>query len=374
MLYDSRRIGLQGVQDEDREYRGSRYREIRDELFRSAYYLRWGEKGAPPLPTYGVTLGRVLRGLLRPFEPWHFLAAARRTLESPADMRRGPDGRGYRRLLHPNGVCLFGTWRIDQRSSYSGYFATGSEALVVARYSTCCTETRGNRYRSLSLVGKLFPTTDPDHAEPLRTANFITQEDLGGSLTSSFAEAELVNAPDTTPWRRKWALPVLLVTGVAFMLVDIEPAVRQLYPIAELGLPAGAAIRTPPFMRLRALDAAGKPVERPTRKGFPWNAWFEFSDRDAGPDFRDEILARFYEPNAEQPRANAKLEFSIEVTDASDLQGVLRQRRSFPNGWHRLGTLTFTDAVASYAGDHVIHFAHPPWRRDVDDPDTVVRS
>jgi hypothetical protein len=33
------------------------------------------------------------------------------------------------------------------------------------------------------LVGKLFPTVNPDHVEPLRTANFFTQQDIGGDTT-----------------------------------------------------------------------------------------------------------------------------------------------------------------------------------------------
>ena len=71
--------------------------------------------------------------------------------------------------FHPNGVCLTGTWRILERSEYTGYFTHGTVALIVARYSTCCTETRRGHTRSLSLAGKLFPTVDVNHAEPLRT-------------------------------------------------------------------------------------------------------------------------------------------------------------------------------------------------------------
>jgi hypothetical protein len=104
--------------------------------------------------------------------------------------------------LHPNGVCLTGQWRITEQTEYSGYFAKGSAALAIGRYSTCCTETRRGHTRSLSLVGKLFPTTDPNHPTPLRTANFITQQDIGGARTDFINDAELRNAPDTTASRR----------------------------------------------------------------------------------------------------------------------------------------------------------------------------
>src|SRR5262249_35059089 len=64
--------------------------------------------------------------------------------------------------------------------TYGAFFRNGSRALIVGRYSTCCRETRRGHVRSLSLVGKLFPTADPDHIAPLRTANFMTQQDIGG--------------------------------------------------------------------------------------------------------------------------------------------------------------------------------------------------
>jgi hypothetical protein len=82
--------------------------------------------------------------------------------------------------LHPNGVCLTGRWEITEETRYSGYFTRGSKGLVIGRYSTCCTETRRGHTRSLSLVGKVYPTVDPDHLDPLRPASFITQQDLGG--------------------------------------------------------------------------------------------------------------------------------------------------------------------------------------------------
>src|SRR5205807_1084276 len=82
---------------------------------------------------------------------------------------------------------------------------------VAGRYSTCCKETRRGHKRSLSLVGKLFPTNDPNHGEPLGTANFITQQDIGGDRTDFINDAVLLNAPNTTSWRRGFGVPVLLV-------------------------------------------------------------------------------------------------------------------------------------------------------------------
>ncbi|MBX3427562.1 MAG: hypothetical protein KF688_17920 [Pirellulales bacterium] len=355
MQFDSTYLGPQGLTGEDAAYRGSRYADVRAALFRNAYYETWGADGEAPLPNYGVTLGRIVRGLWPGGLPWQFSRAAQRTVDSRADLRWGPDGRGYRRLLHPNAVCLCGRWIIDAPSDYTGYFRQGMEALVISRYSTCCNETRRGRIRSLSMVGKLFPTDDPEHAEPLRTANFITQEDIGGVRTLYVNDAELRNAPDVTPWRRGWGTPILLITGLLFKRVDREAAIRQLHAIAELD-PAdrpASATRTPAFMRLIVAD------DQPRIMGDEL-------------DFRDEILAHLYDRGDPNPTGR-RLTFHIEVADEGTRRGLIATRWRFQK-WTRIGRIEFSEAVASYNGDFVIHFSHPPWRTDRNDPTTAVRQ
>src|SRR5207237_1366288 len=183
--------------DEVRAYAGSRFSQVRDALYANPYQQVWGADGEPPLPRYQVTLAGVVRGILPFGRPYVFRRAAERVIDSRADLHSGAARKGFRRLLHPNRICLAGAWRITEAADYSGYFRQGSEALVIARYSTCCSETRRGRMRSLSMVAKLFPTTDPAHAQPLRTANFITQQNIGGEHTNYINDAELRNAPDT---------------------------------------------------------------------------------------------------------------------------------------------------------------------------------
>lgn len=352
MLFDSRRFGEQGLVDEDRAAVGVRYAELRSAVFRNAYYRVWGAADEPPLPVYDVSLSRVVRGLLPFGRPWQFRQAARRTVDSTADLRWGADGRGYRRLLHPNGVCLFGRWVIDRVTQYSGYFRQGSEGLIAARFSTCCRETRRGRIRSLSLAAKLFPTTDPEHSEPLQTAHLITQEDLGGTRQQRIHDIELRNNPDTTPWRRGFGLPILLLSGLVFKRVDRVPDVRQLYQIAELGKPPEAPTWTPRCVRL-TIDSPAVAV----------------SDRNV--DFRDEVLAQIYDPGIPEPRR--RLIFAIDVTDVDVRRGLLRRRVSFPEGWTRIGRIEFEEGVASYNGDFVFHLPHPPWRTDRNDPASEIR-
>ena len=345
-------FGTEQVTEEDRAYRGSRFSEVRDVIFANPYQRVWGGVGEPPFPVYNVNLAGVLRGIL-PFGPPHFFAqAVARAVDARSDLRWGADRKGFRRIIHPNGICLTGSWEISEQTPYSGYFQRNSRALVVARYSTCCKQTRRGHERSLSLVGKLFPTTDPGHREPLRTANFITQEDIGGDRTDYINDAELRNAPNTTSWRRGFGVPVLLVEAIFFGKIDKEPTQRQLYQIAELGKPESEPTRAPTFMRL---------LVDPAQPRIPGEAL----------DFRDEIMAQIFDRG--DPVAKRTLTFHIEVTDDGSTRGPnFFQRRSFAN-WKRIGRLTFDNAVASYNGDFVIHFTHPTWRGDRNDPSTATR-
>ena len=345
-------FGTEQVTEEDRAYQGSRFSEVRDAIFANPYQRVWGRASEPPLPVYSVSLPSALRGILTLGSPYFFQQAVARAVDSRADLRWGTDRKGFRRIIHPNGICLTGLWEISEQTPYSGYFQKDSRALVIGRYSTCCTETRRGRERSLSLVGKLFPTTDPSHSELLNTANFITQQDIGGDRTDYINDAELRNAPNTTSSRRGFGVPVLLIEAILFEKTDKQPTQRQLYQVAELGKPEREPTRAPEFMRL--LVDPGQP-------------------RIAGEalDFRDEIMAHIF--NRGDPVAKRTLTFHIEVTDQGSTRGPnFFQRRSFSN-WRRIGRLIFDNAVASYNGDFVIHFTHPTWRDDRNDPSTATR-
>src|SRR3954468_23316976 len=348
---DAAADGSEQFTEADRKYSGSRFREVVDALFANPYQKVWGGAGEPPLPEQAVTITSVFGGLLTRGKPARFDRASERTLDSGADLRWGPDGKGFTRLLHPNAVCLTGRWQITEETPYSGYFAGGRSALVVARYSSGAGMRRG-QIRALALVGKLFPTLDPEHPLPLRTANFITQEDIGGGRTESINAAELRNAPDVTVFRRGPAGTLLIKVAAAFRRVDKQPTIRQLYPIAEMGKPAGEPTRAPQFMRLLVAP------EQPVTAG-------------ADMDIRDEVMAQIFDRSDPVPKRT--LTFTIEVTDEGVTSGApFRVRRTFRN-WKRIGTLTFDNAVVSYNGDAVIHFTHPTWRQDRNDPATATR-
>jgi hypothetical protein len=88
-------------------------------------------------------------------------------------------------------------------------------------------------------------------------------------------------------------------------------------------------------------------------------------------DFRDEIMAQIFDRGDPVPKRT--LVFHIEVTDEGSTKGpTFFQRRTFAN-WRRIGRLVFDNAVVSYNGDFVIHFTHPTWRNDRNDPSTATR-
>src|ERR1051325_253668 len=344
--------GSEATTNEDRSYHGSRFVEVRDAIFANPYQKIWGGPNEPELPKYEVTLTSVLRGILPFGKRYLFRQAVERAVDAHSDLRWGNDRTGFRRLLHPNGVCLTGRWKITEETNYSGYFRQNSEALVVARYSTCCTETRRGHTRSLALVGKLFPTADENHELPLKTASFFCQQDIGGERTDYINDAELRNAPDVHASRRAGGVPILLITGLVFQVVDKEPGQRQLYQIAELGKPTSEPTSCPRFIRLLVAP------EQPRIDG-------------DGLDFRHEVIAQIFDRGDVTPKRTLK--FNIEVTDEGSTHGPgFSQKVRFSN-WRYIGHLTFDNAVVSYNGDFVIHFNHPTWRTDPTDASTATR-
>lgn len=344
-------VGIQTESAEDRGYDGSRFAEMRQALFENPYQKIWGAPGEPPLPNYQTPFKSLLRGIPPCGRHFIFRQITEREVDSGADLRWGQDRKGYRRLLHPNGICLTGLWSITEDTPYSGYFHKGSQALIVGRYSTG-TDARRARTRTLAMVGKLYPTADENHATPLRTANFMTQQDLGGEQSYYINDAELRNAPNTTAWRRGFGAVALALEGMVFGAVDKKPSIRQLYPIAELGKPWDEPTRAPLYMRLLVAP------EQPRIEG-------------ADLDFRDEIMAQIYDRGDPQPKRT--LTFNIELTDDGETRGPsFYERRTFRN-WRHVGKITFNAAVASYNGDFVTQFGHPTWRDDPNNPRTATR-
>ncbi|MCI0732713.1 MAG: hypothetical protein L0Y38_02685 [Methylococcaceae bacterium] len=346
-------FGSQGLTPEDQEYRGSRFGEVKAAIFANPYQKVWGDPREPALPFYKTTNRSVYAGTLPGGKPPQFKLASIRALDSGADLRFGGDGRGFRRLVRPAGVCVTGRWEIDQDNPYSGYFRNGSRGLVIARISAGVTMTLRGIRRSFGMALKLYPTPDENHTELLRTANVLLADDLGGSTARRLTEVDLSNAPRIRGFNRGTEIPVLLNEGAVFEIVDRMGTMRQVYPIAELGIDEGTATKAPEYMRLRT--SAGQAA----------------NDED---DVRNQVLAQLYDKGNSTPQRT--LSFDISVSDRGKQSGF----PFFPGGlqqtvsdWQTIGKVTFTDGVASYNGDFVVHFRHPTWRKDKNDPASAFR-
>src|SRR5258708_10577925 len=155
MSFKPKFFGTEWITDDDRAYNGSRFAEVRDAIFADPYQPVWSRDGSAPLPIYKVTLTSVLRGILSFGKRYLFQQAVERTVDSHADLRWGADGKGFRRLLHPNGVCLTGRWEITEETEYSGYFSEGCEAFALGTYSTCLIVTRRGHTPSHTPLAKM---------------------------------------------------------------------------------------------------------------------------------------------------------------------------------------------------------------------------
>jgi hypothetical protein len=113
---DPRFIGAEALTDEDRHYQGSRFQDVRDAIF-AIRTTRPGARRVSPLPIFSVNLPQFLTGVLPFGRKFQFFEATKRAVDLDADLRWGPDRRGFRRLLHPNGVCLTGNGKSASQPS-----------------------------------------------------------------------------------------------------------------------------------------------------------------------------------------------------------------------------------------------------------------
>jgi hypothetical protein len=288
----------------------------------SSFDQVWGQVASDPyadLPHAQVTLASFYGFLVD-----HLLAASRRTLADHRDLLPY-----FQKLLHPNGICFAGEWVITEANPYSGYFRPGSRGLIVVRASTALSETERGQYRAFGFAGKIFPTLDP--GQVVKTANFFTIENLGGTLRDYFLDAEntndIINIAPTPVVVANAGVAAAVTTDFNLADPHFDPtlvALRQLYPISELGERDPGAVRSPTWMMITG--SADVP-------------------RVLADDFRDELRVANY-PGG--------LRFDILVSD----QGT----RVGPKVWTRIGYIALDEDALSESCDHRLHFTHPRFK------------
>lgn len=277
------------------EYDGSTFKEVHDVGFSGAY---------AELPYHrGLGLSTMVQ----------FFNDSARNMFDKRDIRPH-----YDKLIHANGVCCTGVWRITEDSPYTGYFAKGSEGLVFARLSVAGANIKRGQRRAFGLAGKVFPTMNPN--EMVKPGNFVTVDYLTGIKSEHITDTELTNFPAVGP-----DLGANFVNRVIFRLMDTRPGYRQLFPISTLGVPPGSKVVTPDLMMLKVAEGTVKV--------------------DAE-DFRDELRLENY--------PNHKLVYTINV-------------RTFDEKtWTKLGLIELNEYAICEGCDKRIHFWIP---RDIPSPE-----
>lgn len=222
------------------------------------------------------------------------------------------------KLLHPNGVCVTGTWKITKANPYSGYFKQNTEALFLGRVSVAMEKTTSKHDRGFGFAGKIFPTTDKQQL--VDTTNFFTVDVLMGTGADRFLDVAVTNEPETG--FNLGLIALGLKISKALKLADSRPMFRPVAPIAKIG-ESPNHVRSPMWMRVRAAGGTVKNNEA---------------------DFRSEVLKAV--------RDNKTLRLAIDVSDTT-------KDRKAATGWSEIGEIAIDRAVVSYGCDRRIHFAHP---------------
>ena len=245
---------------------------------------------------------------------------SQRTLESRADILAP-----FKKLAHPNGICLKGLWQIDKENPYGGYFKKGSHALILVRASSALSETKSGAFRAFGFAGKLFPTTNAKEIQKEDSANFFLIDDLGGTKARYYTDTVMSNEPTVSVTREvlKNLAYAIKVAG-AFSKADKHSGIRQLYEVSYLGEEHTEDIVTPKWMKVQAQKT--EPVD--------------------AKDFRREL----------QIKAKKSLIFDVFVA-SKEVKGT--------KSWQRIGTITLDDAVVSSSCDQRLHFHHPVWKDDL---------
>lgn len=346
-------FGPQGITEDDQNYQGSRYVEVKKAIFDNPYQKVWGGSNEPPFPHHLVTAKGVYEGFLPGGKPNQFKQAAIRTLKTSADLRWGSDGKGFKKIIHSNGVSMTGTWEITEDNEFSGYFKKGSKGLIISRLSCGSSAIKRGNKRAFGFAGKLFPTTDENHTELLKPASFFCLDSLSGSDATHYTDVTLVNGIAVRILDVDFPSKLMLLrAGIVFGGIDKNGTLRQLYQISELNKAPDEVTNTPKFMCVAPSEG------------------HQTIDED---DFRDELLAHIYDKG--NPKPQRTLSFDILVSnEGKEIGNAVTGSKFEVSNWKKIGAITFEDGVASYNSDFVLHFTHPPWRNDRNDPDSVAKK
>lgn len=184
------------------------------------------------------------------------------------------DTRDYRQTpmekpIHSMGVGLVGSLKMYS-TQWSGVFA-GGEFSVLARASI----SQGNPFktkpdgtpqkRSTAMALKIFDTKN--HDKKTTTANAVFQNDLNGLLAAdrtalNFLDSSQTNNPNVDLTKIQYSYELLTLLGVAAGAIKnpkdhsrqfpfINPQIRPVHSLAELGVADPELIKTPTWLKIQ---------------------------------------------------------------------------------------------------------------------------
>lgn len=251
--------------------------------------------------------------------------------------------------IHPMGIGVEG--RISFRETkYSGLLNGGSFPLLgrlsisqgnPSKYKQRSWIRRlfdlpaAEQPRSVALAIKVFPTDQGDNQ--VVTGNAVFQNDLNGEFLENYIDGVMTNQPalDIRKIRESYELFTLL--GVAKGALSnpndvkkgspfINPQIRPIHQLAEMGVDNPAEVRTPTWIKIQAEEGT------------------EITPRD---DFREEL---------EETIKNRPLRYTIFLGDEVNDEGEII--------WEEAGEMVFENTILARGVDENVLFYHSGLRSD----------
>ena len=233
----------------------------------------------------------------------------------------------FDKLVHANGTCMYGEWKIYEESGFTGQFRKGATATFIGRASSALDGIDEGDFRAWGVAGKLFipSKTNPNHTQ---VANFFTIDDVAGTK-NPFHLVSLSNEPKNTlenVWEQgpmAWATAASTV--VSFLFADVKPGIRQLYEVSSLGAENDHVI-TPKWMNIKVKKESGIIHNHK--------------------DFRENFDLKNYKND---------LRFAIYVSNTANSTEKM----------HEIGEITISETVSSRSCDKNLHFHHPKFKKNL---------
>ena len=204
--------------------------------------------------------------------------------------------------------------------------------MIILRASAALSQIHRGEKRAFGIAGKIFPTEDSQHSNPLKTANFFVIDNLGGTYAPNFLDSPMTNDITNIAFgvenigQTGILVAALKAFGFAEKVMGKVLTVRQLYEISQLGEADGNEIVTPAYIKIQGQNGPRTELS----------------------DFRDDL-------RLENNGGSIRLDISV----AAD--GKLGKEKS----WSKIGFIELTQDTTAEGCDHRVHFHHPGWRSDI---------